>query len=272
MPSTRRACLTILAVAGLVTACAAPLASASSQPSGPAPSEVARASATLNPNQLARQSQTPRPAPPSPSPSPVPAASATPMPTREPLSEMEAKLPALAGGGGSDPHRIDGSSLFGGFVDQVAAAQRLFDAVGATAAGFDRAAARCCSTGLDVFDMRVRGVAASSLADAFLDVVRQVEPGSARSSRTVDGITVVRLRWSSTAPHDLHVAAIDEIVYGFTGEPSRQADVDATIAFMRRPRLDDLLPATIGGNRTERASLPASAIPTGGDMCVLICP
>jgi hypothetical protein len=272
MSSTRRASVAIVIAGCVATACAAPPASVGPSSVSSTGASVAHASVTPNPNQLARQSATPPPSSPTVAPqSPAPP-SATPIRSPEPLTEMETKLPALAGGGGSDPHRIEGSTLFGGFVDQVAAAQRLFDAVGATAADFDGAAARCCSAGLDVFDMRIRGVAATSVADAFVEVVRQVEPGSVRSSRTVDGITVVRLRWSATTPHDLHVAVIDDIVYGFSGDPKRQADVDATIAFMRRPRLDDLLPATIGGQPTMRASLPASAIPTAGDMCSVVCP
>src|SRR4051794_1959667 len=272
MPSARRACLTILAAAGVATGCVGPVASGSPDGGLPSASAVARASATLNPNQLARQSQTPTPSPPSPSPSPPAAASATPIATRAPLSEMETALPLLVGGGGADPRPLDATQLFGESVDGVAAAQRLLETVGATAADFEGAASSCCSAGLDVFDIRIRGVPAATLADALAEAFGQVEPGSVSSSRTVDGVRVVRLRWSSTTPRDVHLVAIGDIVFGFAGVPERQGDVDATIGFLRRPRLDSLLPQTIGGRPTQRASLPASAVGTGGDICSFVCP
>ena len=269
MPFVGRACLPLLAISAIIAACAGPVASAS--PSSVQP--TIRPSSTLNPNELARLSPSPSPSPtPVPSPSPTTLASATPIPTPTPLTEMQERIPALAGGGGSDPHVIDPTNLFGGFIDQVETSRQLFDSVGATASDFEGAAGRCCSAGLDVFDMRVRGVAAERFEAAFIDVMQRVQPGSVRSTRTVSGIDIVRLRWSTDPAHDLHLAVIDDIVFGFTGEPKRQADVDATIAFMRRPRLDNLLPATIAGHPTQRASVPASSIPTGGDMCVLVCP
>jgi len=274
MSRRRTARALIVAVAGLLVGCTAPVASGSPIPSGPAGTASAAPSVTLNPNQLAVQS-----GPPSHFPSAVSTASpqstsliATPRPTQAPLTEMQQRVPALAGGGGASPRVIEPADLFGGSVDQVGAGQRLIDAVGASSDAFEGAGSSCCSVGLAVAAIRIRGVSSGALAAALIEVAGEVEPGSTVTTRTVDGVRITRLRWSSGIAHDLHVAAIDDLVFAFAGTPNRQGDVDATIAFMRRPRLEELLPATIAGHPTIRASVPGSSIPTGGDICFFVCP
>ena len=121
--------------------------------------------------------------------------------------------------------------------------------------------------------VRVRGVQGTDLADAYVAGTRAARPTATRHVRTVAGLAVQRLQWTeSGTATDQHVVAIGDLAYVIGGPGNQTAAANNTIAWLARPRLDLLLPETIGAKPMQRTSLPASAIPTGGDTCSVICP
>jgi hypothetical protein len=261
----------IVAFGIVVTGCAAPVGSNPVGPGSPPATTAASPSATrtLNPNEAARASAGATPTSSVATPSPAPSTSPTPIPTARVRTEMEARLPAFMAGGGSQP--IDVEELTAASSDAAALFRALLDRSGHPASDLEGAFAGCCS-GISVTDLRIRGVDPTDLAGMFAAAYASTSPGATVTTRTVGGTTVRRLRWSGDAARDVHVVVLDQLVYVFAGPIDRQTEVDAAIGFMRRPRLDLLLPATIAGKAVQRFTLPGSAIPTGGDMCSFVCP
>jgi hypothetical protein len=269
MVSRARAGLVLLVGGVLLAGCVAPVAS---ERASDRPSATAAASRTPNPNELARQSHSPTPSL-VPTPSPAPVGSASPAPTPAGLTEMQQLIPILVNGGGASPEVIRAEDFVGNSDPQALAFVRMLDRVGGTPDQFEGAGSSCCSGSITVFDLRVRGVDPERLADAYVAAAKELDPGAQVAARTVAGTNVRRVRFpAASARPDLHVAVLRGVVFAFSGPADQQANIDATIAFMRRPALDALLPATIGGQATQRGAMPASGLLRGGDMCSFVCP
>ena len=278
MASGSRAALALLAGGIIVAGCLAPVATNPAASSVTPPATVAPSSRTPNPNELARQSRPPSPSvEPTPSVVPVPTlapgATPTPAPTPAPLTELQALIPILVNGGGASPQVVRGEDVVANGDAQAMAFSRMLDRLGATPDEFEGAASSCCSGTLAVFDMRVRGVSPEQLAEAWVAASKEIDPGVRVATRTVAHTTVQRLRYpAGSGRQDVHLAVLRGVVFAFSGPADQQANVDATIAFMRRPALDQLLPGMIGGQPTQRVSSPASGLIRGGDMCSFVCP
>jgi hypothetical protein len=264
--------MALLAGTIIVAGCVAPVASNQAASSVTPAATTPASSRTPNPNELARQSRPPSPSV-VPTPSVVPmltlAPGATPSsaPTPAPLTELQLLIPILVNGGGASPQVVRGQDAVGNGDAQAMAFTRMLDSLGATPDEFEGASSSCCSGTLAVFDMRVRGVSPERLADAFVAAAREIDPGMKIATRTVADTSVRRLRYSAgSGRQDVHLAVLRGVVFAFSGPADQQANVDATIAFMRRPPLDQLLPRTIDGQPTQRMSAPASGLLRGGDM------
>jgi hypothetical protein len=182
-------------------------------------------------------------------------------------------IPILVNGGGASPQVVRGEDLVANGDAQAMAISRMLDRLGATPDQFEGASSSCCSGTLAVFDMRVRDVPPEKLADAFVAAGKEIDPGMQVATRTVADTTIRRLRDpAGSGRQDVHVAVLRGVVFAFSGPTDQQANVDATVAFMRRPPLEQLLPRMIHGQPTQRASLPASGLLRGGDMCSFVCP
>jgi hypothetical protein len=272
MTSASRAGLTLLVGSVLVAGCIAPVASSSAPPS-PAPRTTpAPPTRTPNPNELARQSRSPS-ASVAASPTVDPRPTTSPRPTPTGPTEMQQLIPILVNGGGASPEVIRGEDLVGNGDAQAMAFARMLERLGATPDQFEGAGSSCCSGTVTVFDLRVLGVAPERVADEFVAAGKDLDPGVRVVTRTVTGATVRRLRWpAGSGRTDTDVVVLRGVVFAFAGPADQQANVDATIAFMRRPPLEALLPATIDGQAVQRGSMPASGLIRGGDMCSFVCP
>jgi len=256
-----------LLAALIVAGCLAPTAGS------PSPA----ASPTLNPNQLARLSP---PITPSPSPTAVPTARAAGSPTvapsggtptPRPLTELETLLPP-----GWSTRPLLPEDLAGAAVDPIY--RGMLDRVGRSANDLEGASTECCNGIATILDLRIHGVAGEDLAAAWIASAAAAHPEAERTTRKVEGATVRRLHSTGSGGIEEQVVVVDDVVFvlGGSGDPTFAPDLakalDGPIGWLVRPRLEQLLPDTIAGKPVQRFSLPASAIPTGGDICSYVCP
>jgi hypothetical protein len=234
-------------------------------------------SPTLNPNQLARLSPpvTPLPSPSalvsaSPPEPPAPSGSIAPA-TPRPLTELETLLPP---GWSTRPLLPD--DLAGAAEDPIY--RGMLDRVGRSANDLEGATTECCNGIARILDLRIRGVAGDDLAAAWVASAAAAHPEMTSTTRTVDGVTVRRLHSTGSGAIEEQVVVVGDVVFVLGGSvdptiaPGLAKALDGPIGWLVRPRLEQLLPDTIAGKPIQRFSLPASAIPTGGDICSYVCP
>lgn len=195
---------------------------------------------------------------------------ATPRPSGVPADadELQARLPHWAAGSSLEIRLIavddfgaDPQNPLRALVGDLGLGQDAFR--GALASG-DR---------IQVFDMRVGSVPPAEVAAAFSKAARRVYTGSTSSSRTVNGLTIERVRIHDAAGDaDFHVFVIDAMPFVAIAEPDVQPAVDTLIGWMTRPPLDRIFPTTLGGKPVTAFAIQAAAVGTGGDICILVCP
>ena len=129
-----------------------------------------------------------------------------------------------------------------------------------------------------ILDLRIRGVAGEDLAAAWVASAAAAHPEAASTTHKIEGATVRRLHSTGSAGIEEQVVVLGDVVFvlGGSGDATAAPDLakalDGPIGWLVRPRLEQLLPDTIAGQPVQRFSLPASAIPTGGDICSYVCP
>jgi hypothetical protein len=245
----------LLAVAGVLGACS--IAPVAPRPVEPSPaSSVAGSEWTI--------AASPRP---TPAPAATPSAAATPIPAQ--LLELHRRLPLWAGGEPMHQVEVDLGWLTDGNPRNVYAVMlsklgRSVDAFAAAGGGGSHA------DSIKVIDMEVDGVPPDRLESAFIEASSDTYPGTKVSARRVGDLEVIRARTTESGTViDVHVFTLDTLVFAIFAPPSRQPEVDQTVLWMQRPRIDDLLPATIGGRPVIRGMAPAAAAPEQG--CAVVC-
>jgi hypothetical protein len=201
---------------------------------------------------------------------PASASPTTPRPSGVPADadELQARLPHWAAGSSLDI-RLIGVDDFGSdpqnplraLVGDLGLGQDAFR--GALASG-DK---------IQIFDMRVGALPPDEVAAAFSRAAQRVFTDSTSSSRTVNGLTIERIRIHDAAGDaDFHLFVIDAMPFVAIAEPDLQPGVDALVGWMTRPPLEKIFPTTLGGKPVTAAAIQAAAVGTGGDVCFLVCP
>lgn len=201
---------------------------------------------------------------------PSASSSAGPLPSGVPADadELGARLPRWAAGSSLDI-RLIGVDDFGS--DPTNPVRALLGNLGLRPDAFRGALAS--GDRIQIFDMRVGSVSPAKVAAAFSKAARQVFPGSTASSRTVDGLTIERIRIHDAAGDaDFHVFVIDAMPFVAIAEPDLQPEIDSLIGWMGRPPLDRIFPTALGGKPVTAFAIQAAAVGTGGDVCILVCP
>jgi len=232
-------------------------------------------SAFASPSGAAEASPTPRPTQAVPSrPAPTPSASPSPslaVATPAPHSTLEKLLPDFSADGQyMDKHTATLDDLSDSestrFVDGLLAD------VDRPRTAFEEASAS--SSWLGFSATRVDGVSGDALEDAFVRALFGLHPGT-ETATDVGGRPVRWLTFQDDGPfpvRDVRVFREGDVVFTVTADEDHVAVALETLQSMFDPKLEEILPASIGGRQLERYSAPAAAFETGGDMCSLICP
>ena len=258
-PLRSRIALTTLA-AGLValTACTDPTAFAT-------PSGAADASPTPRPTQAVPSRSAPTPtATPSQSPS-------IPVATPVPHGPLEALLPGFSADGQYlDKRTATAADLTesesGRFVDGLLAD------LGRPRKAIEMAVA--WGSWLQFTAVRVDGVGGDELEDAAVKALFGIHAGTEAPS-DVSGRPVRLLTFEDDGPFPVDSARVfsdGDVVFIVNASKDYDAVALETLKWTFKPRLEEVLPASLDGRQLERFSAPAAAFDTGGDMCSLICP
>jgi hypothetical protein len=192
------------------------------------------------------------------------------LPTTLPLTELEALLPTYAGAGLLE-RRVLVAADFEGSYPGTRVFERVLATTGRTVADVEGASA---TGSISIIALRLRGVGAQDLADAFVEASLAEVPGGTVTSRKVGGRDVRTLRWADDplrADSSVTVMVTGDVVL-VAGTTNGQALVDDALTAMFQPKLEASLPATLDGRPLERVTLPAEVFGTGGDMCWYLCP
>jgi hypothetical protein len=224
--------------------------------------------ATPSPRASASVPAGPSVAPAGPSASPSPSG----RPTATPETALEALLPNFAGRDYLEKRALSGADVTrpGNGYDQAKVFNRLFDAIGQPPEAFEGASAR--GSPMSIFAMRVDGVGAETLADAFIEAVLDEIPGGTVTPAKVGGRDGRHVQWPTGSTDDAFVFVVDDVVFFAAAEAERLPLVSEVVATMFTAKLEELLPAKLGGRDTIRYSFPGAAVGETGDMCSLVCP
>lgn len=224
---------------------------------------------------VAAASQRPSPSSsvaPSVAPSARPSASPSGRPTATPETALEAMLPNFAGPDYLEKRALTGADVTtpGNGYDQAKVFNRLFDAIGKSPDAFEGASARGSS--MSLLAMRVDGVGAETLADAFVEALVAGIPGGTVTPAKVGGREGRQLRWAEGSTDDAFVFVVDDVAFFAGADAKHQPLVDEVVATLFTAKFEDTLPAKLDGRDTIRYSFPGAAVGETSDICTLVCP
>jgi hypothetical protein len=251
--------LLLAAGAAALLACTDPSAFAS-------PGGSAIASPTPRPTQAvpSRPAATPAPSPSAPA--------AIPFATPVPHGELEALLPDFAADGQhldkltATPADLATENETTRFIDSMLAL------VGRPRTAVEVSVARSSWFGFTA--IRVDGVTGAQLSDATVKALLSLHPGT-ETRADIAGHPIRWLRFHDDGQFPVDDARIftnGDVVIVFNSGKQDEAVALATLQWSFKPRLGDVLPASLDGQPLERFTAPAAAFNLGGDICSFVCP
>jgi hypothetical protein len=199
---------------------------------------------------------------------PSPAAPSTPAASSGPTVDLASRLPRWAAGEYLEPRDFTTAELldvpkspFGGVLDRVGKPPGSLEVAAAT------------GSEVELFVIRVRGLSAEELSDSWVATIGDLYPTTTVAERTAAGHLVRRLRVTEAGQtSDEHVWTDGDVMFSLLSQHDRTAAVDDLIAYLARPPLESIFPATLAGQKGQGFSIQGAAIGPGGDVCAIICP
>jgi hypothetical protein len=181
-------------------------------------------------------------------------------------------LPNFAGPDYLEKRALTGADVTtpGNGYDQAKVFNHVFEAIGQSPDAFEGATARGSS--MSISAMRVDGVGAGRLADAFIEAMRAVIPGGTETPDKIGGRDGRHIQWPNGSPDDAFVFVVDDVVFFAGADAEHLPLVDDVVTTLFTAKFEDTLPAKLDGRDTIRYGFPGAAVGETGDMCSLVCP